>query len=310
MLKKKYLIVIGGATASGKTALAIQLAQHFGTEILSADSRQFYREMSIGTAKPTADELALVKHHFINNLSIEDDYSVGEFEEQALSVLDKIFQEKNVVIMVGGTGLYIRAVCEGLDDFPEVPLSIRAHFEEIFEDEGIQVLQEMLQVVDNEYFMQVDIHNAPRLIRALSVWKVSGKPFSSFRKGGKAERNFEPIYLNLDVPRDVLYARINKRVDAMITEGLISEAQNLIAFKEKNALMTVGYSELFEYFEGLMTLADAIDKIKQHTRNYAKRQMTWFRKDPHWERFSPDNFDEIIDFLHKKMSNNTTLSDI
>jgi tRNA dimethylallyltransferase len=296
--------VIGGATASGKTTLAIQLAQHFGTEILSADSRQFYREMNIGTAKPMATELALVQHYFINNLSIEDDYSVGEFEEQALVVLDNIFQEKDVAIMVGGTGLYIRAVCEGLDNFPEVPLSIRAYFEDIFEKEGIGVLQRILQEVDNEYFTQVDIHNAPRLIRALSVWKVSGKPFSSFRKGGKAERNFEPIYLNLDVPRDVLYARINNRVDAMITEGLVSEAQNLIAFKAKNALMTVGYSELFEHFEGHMTLAEAIDKIKQHTRNYAKRQMTWFRKDPHWNRFAPNNFDGILNFLHKKMSNN------
>jgi tRNA dimethylallyltransferase len=301
MLKKKYLIVIGGATASGKTALAIQLAQHFGTDILSADSRQFYREMSIGTAKPKATELDLVKHHFINNLSIQDDYSVGEYEEQALAVLDKTFQEKDVAIMVGGTGLYIRAVCEGLDDFPQVPLSIRAYFEEIFEKEGIQSLQKILQEVDNEYFTQVDIHNASRLIRALSVWKVSGQPFSSFRKGGKAQRDFEPIYLNLDVPRDVLYARINKRVDAMITEGLVSEAKNLILFKEKNALMTVGYSELFEHFDGLMTLAEAIDKIKQHTRNYAKRQMTWFRKDPHWERFSPENFDVILDFLQKKM---------
>jgi tRNA dimethylallyltransferase len=304
MLKKKFLIVIGGATASGKTALAIQLAQHFNTAILSADSRQFYREMSIGTAKPTVDELALVQHHFINNLSIEDDYSVGEFEEQALAVLDKIFQEKNVAIMVGGTGLYIRAVCEGLDDFPEVPLSIRAHFEAIFEKEGIEVLQKMLQEVDNEYFTQVDIHNAPRLIRALSVWKVSGKPFSSFRKGGKATRNFEPIYLNLDVPRDVLYTRINKRVDDMIAAGLIAEAKNLIDFKAKNALMTVGYSELFDHFEGTLTLPEAIDKIKQHTRNYAKRQMTWFRKDPHWERFAPDNLDDIINFLQKKMSHN------
>ena len=304
MLKKKYLIVIGGATASGKTALAIQLAQHFGTDILSADSRQFYREMSIGTAKPTAAELALVQHHFINNLSIEDDYSVGEFEEQALVVLSNIFQEKNVAIMVGGTGLYLRAVCEGLDDFPEVPLSIRAHFEDIFDKEGIEVLQKKLQEVDNEYFTQVDIHNAPRLIRALSVWKVSGKPFSSFRKGGKAERDFEPIYLNLDVPRDVLYARINQRVDDMIAAGLISEAQKLTDFKAKNALMTVGYSELFDHFEGLLTLAEAIDKIKQHTRNYAKRQMTWFRKDLHWERFAPDNLDNILDCLHKKMSHN------
>ena len=297
MLKKKYLIVIGGATASGKTALAIQLAQHFGTDILSADSRQFYREMSIGTAKPTAPELAMVKHHFINNLSIEDDYSVGEFEEQALVVLDKVFQEKNVAIMVGGTGLYIRAVCDGLDDFPEVPLSIRAHFEAIFEKEGIEVLQKMLQEVDNEYFTQVDIHNAPRLIRALSVWKVSGKPFSSFRKGGKAERDFEPIYLNLDVPRDMLYARINQRVDNMIAAGLILEAKNLIDFKAKNALMTVGYSELFDHFEGTLTLAEAIDKIKQHTRNYAKRQTTWFRKETHWKRFDPSDTEGVLKFI-------------
>jgi tRNA dimethylallyltransferase len=304
MQKKKYLIVIGGATASGKTALAIQLAQHFETEILSADSRQFYRQMSIGTAKPTTAELALVKHHFINNLSIEDDYSVGEFEEQVLDILRTIFEKKDVAILVGGTGLYLRAVCEGLDKFPEVPLSIRTHFEDIFEKEGIEVLQKMLQDVDNEYFTQVDIHNATRLIRALSVWKVCGKPFSSFRKGGKTQRDFEPIYLNLEVPREVLYDRINRRVDVMITEGLVSEVKNLIPFKTKNALQTVGYSELFEHFEGKMTLDEAIDKIKQHTRNYAKRQMTWFRKDPHWQRFSPNNSEEIVVFLEKKISNN------
>ena len=304
MLKKKYLIVVGGATASGKTALAIRLARHFETEILSADSRQFYREMSIGTAKPSMAELALVKHHFINNLSIETDYSVGEFEDEALIVLKKIFEKKNVAIMVGGTGLYIRAVCEGLDDFPEVPLSIRAHFEHIFEIEGIEALQNMLQEVDYQYFTQVDIHNATRLIRALSVWKASGKPFSSFRKGVKTMRDFEPIYICLDVPRDVLYDRINKRVDAMIDEGLVLEAENLIFYKEKNALQTVGYSELFDHFEGKMTLTEAVDKIKQHSRNYAKRQMTWFRKDPHWERFAPQTFEDIVDFLHKKMSNN------
>jgi tRNA dimethylallyltransferase len=310
MHHKKYLIIIGGATASGKTALAIRLAQHFGTEILSADSRQFYREMSIGTAKPSETELALVKHHFINNLSIEDDYSVGEFEEQALAVLSTIFEKKDTAIMVGGTGLYIRAVCDGLDDFPEVPLSIRAHFEDIFEKEGIEVLQKILQEVDNEYFTQVDIHNAPRLIRALSVWKVSGKPFSSFRKGGKIQRDFTPIYICLDVPREILYDRINRRVDTMISEGLISEVEKLKAYKAKNALLTVGYSELFDHFEGHMTLAEAIDKIKQHSRNYAKRQMTWFRKDPHWARFSPDNLEEIIDFLQKKISDNVALSDI
>ena len=220
MSNKKYLIVVGGATASGKTAVAIALARHFETDILSADSRQFFREMSIGTAKPTAEELAAAKHYFVNNLSIHDAYSVGEFEREALRVLADIFTEKNVAVMVGGTGLYLRAVCDGLDDFPEVPLSIRRHFEQIFENEGIEPLQNLLQNVDSEYFATVDRQNAPRLIRALSVWKVSGKPFSSFRTGAKVTRDFEPIYIALDLPRPILYEKINRRVDAMIANGL------------------------------------------------------------------------------------------
>ncbi|MBL7817426.1 MAG: tRNA (adenosine(37)-N6)-dimethylallyltransferase MiaA [Saprospiraceae bacterium] len=284
MSAKKKLIVIGGPTASGKTAYAIQLAKQHETEIISADSRQFYKEMSIGTAKPTPAELAQAKHHLIGNLSIHNSYSVGDFERDALAILNAIFEKKDVAIMVGGTGLYIRAVCEGLDEFPEVPLSIRQEFEDLFEKQGIEFLQKILQEVDYEYFTQVDIQNPMRLIRALSVWKVSGKPFSSFRSGEKVVRNFEPVYLALDWPREVLYDRINRRVDAMMTEGLLDEAQTLYPFRHLNALQTVGYTELFAHFDGQMTLTEAVDKIKQHSRNYAKRQMTWFRKNDFWER--------------------------
>ena len=287
MSVKKKLIIIGGPTASGKTDCAIQLAQHFGTEILSADSRQFYKDMSIGTAKPQLSDLAKVKHHFIGNLSIKDAYSVGDFERDALAVLETIFEKNDTAIMVGGTGLYIRAVCEGLDVFPEVPLSIRDEFEAIFEKQGIKPLQKLLQEVDYEYFTKADIQNPMRLIRALSVWKASGKPFSNFLSGNKAERNFTPIYIALDMPRAVLYDRINRRVDAMMAEGLLEEVKALYPFRDLNALQTVGYTELFAYFDGDMTLDEAVDKIKQHTRNYAKRQMTWFRKNDFWQRFDP-----------------------
>ena len=301
MREKKYLIIIGGPTASGKTALAIQLAQYFKTEILSADSRQFFREMSIGTAKPTPEELSQAPHHFINNLSIHDDYSVGDYEKEALTLLDTLFQTKNTAIMVGGTGLYIRAVCDGLDEFPDVALSIRENWEHIFETQGIEILQNKLQEVDFEYFKEVDIFNSKRLIRALSVWSASGQPFSSFRKGGKEKRHFEPIYITLDLPREVHYDRINRRVDMMVADGLIDEVKSLWPFKHLNALQTVGYTELFDHFEHKMSLEEAIDKIKQHSRNYAKRQMTWFRKDPHWQRFLPNNFDEIVEYIKEML---------
>ena len=299
---KKYLIVIGGATASGKTRLAIDVARYFKTDILSADSRQFYREMSIGTAKPTAAELAAAPHHFVGNLSIHDYYSVGDFERAALVVLDKIFEKNDVAVMVGGTGLFIRAVCEGLDEFPDTPLSIRRHFEEIFEKEGIEPLQKMLQDVDPEYFALVDQQNAMRLTRALSVWKTSGQPFSSFRTQSKKTRNFEPIYIATDMERPILYDRINTRVDAMIAEGLEAEARQMFPFRQLNALQTVGYQEFFDHFDGTISREEAIDKIKQHTRNYAKRQTTWFRKEAHWARFDPSNTAGVVDFILKKKS--------
>ncbi|MDZ7881294.1 MAG: tRNA (adenosine(37)-N6)-dimethylallyltransferase MiaA [Saprospiraceae bacterium] len=294
---KKYLIVIGGATASGKTRLAIDVAQAFKTEILSADSRQFYREMSIGTAKPTQEELSAAPHHFVGNLSIHDYYSVGDFEREAVVVLDKIFEINNVAVMVGGTGLFIRAVCEGLDEFPETPLSIRQYFEDMYEKEGIEPLQKLLQTVDPEYFDSVDQQNPMRLTRALAVWKSSGKPFSSFRTQSKKARNFQPIYIVTDLERSVLYDRINKRVDVMIAGGLEGEVRSLYPFRELNALQTVGYQELFAYFDGTMSREEAIDKIKQHSRNYAKRQTTWFRKETHWVRFNPLDTEGVIGYV-------------
>jgi tRNA dimethylallyltransferase len=296
---KKHLIVIGGATASGKTRLAIALAQYFKTEILSADSRQFYGEMSIGTAKPTAAELAAAPHHFVGNLSIHDYYSVGDFEREAMVVLRQIFEKNDVAIMVGGTGLFIRAVCEGLDEFPEGPLSIRRHFEEIYEKEGIEPLQKLLQTVDPEYFAIVDQQNPMRLTRALTVWKASGKPFSSFRTQTKKVRDFTPIYIVTDVERSVLYEKINQRVDVMIAEGLEKEARDLHPFRQLNALQTVGYQEFFDYFDNKMSREEAIDKIKQHTRNYAKRQTTWFKKEPHWNRFEPSDTEGSLKFLRQ-----------
>jgi tRNA dimethylallyltransferase len=299
---KKYLVVIGGATASGKTRLAIDVAKHFKTEIISADSRQFYQEMSIGTAKPTAAELAEAPHYFVGNLSIHDYYSVGDFEREALVVLAKIFEKNDVAVMVGGTGLFLRAVCEGLDEFPETPLSIRQHFEDLYKNEGIESLQKMLQTVDPEYFAIVDQQNPMRLTRALAVWQSSGKPFSSFRTQAKKTRDFEPIYIATDIERAVLYDRINKRVDVMMAEGLLQEAETLWPFKDLNALQTVGYQELFDYFDRKMTVDEAVDKIKQHSRNYAKRQTTWFRKEAHWARFEPSNTEGVINFILERLA--------
>lgn len=300
MNRQKHLIVIGGATATGKTAVAIQVARHFQTEILSADSRQFYREMSIGTAKPTEEELTQAPHHFINSLSIQSDYTVGEFETEALALLEKLFETHDEVVMAGGSGLFIRALCEGLDEFPEVPKSIVEEIEAKLEREGITSLQTELKLLDPIYYEEVDTNNPHRLIRAISVCRVSGRPFSSYRTKVKKQRFFTPVYVLLDLERPILYERINRRVDDMVQQGLVEEARNLYPFKALNALQTVGYQELFEFFDGNCSLIEAVEKIKQNSRRYAKRQSTWFRKDPHWKVFTPENTHELIDYLSKK----------
>ncbi len=298
---QNYLIVVGGPTASGKTDFAIRVALHWNTEILSADSRQFYREMCIGTAKPSATELAQVRHHFIDCLSIHDAYSVGDFERDALQVLEQIFRTRQVAVLVGGSGLYVHAVCEGLDIFPPVPAEILAEVEQLYATGGIVALQEALRQTDPVYFAQVDVHNPARLIRALSVCRASGKPFSAFRKSAPASRPFKSIYVQLDWPREVLYERIDHRVDDMMAQGLEAEARQLYPWRHLPALQTVGYQELFEHFDNIISLEQAVTRIKQHTRNYAKRQLTWMRRYGQWTPFHPTQWEAFVSFVECEM---------
>lgn len=297
MAAKKHLIVIGGPTASGKTAWAIRLARQFQTEIVSADSRQFYREMQIGTAKPSEEELSRAPHHFIGNLSIRDAYSVGDYEREALHLLDELFERHSVVVLAGGSGLYIKALCEGLDDFPEVPAQVRKSVEDFFETEGLEALQEEVRRVDPAYFAEVDIQNPARLIRALAVWRASGRPFSQFRRRESSMRSFTPVYLQLHHPRAELYERINRRVDAMIEKGLVEEARQLYPQRERTALQTVGYQEWFDYFEGRYPYGEAVRLIKRNTRRYAKRQLTWMRRDGHWKHIGPEEWTTALEYI-------------
>ncbi|AIM38707.1 tRNA delta(2)-isopentenylpyrophosphate transferase [Sphingobacterium sp. ML3W] len=294
---KKTLIAIVGPTAVGKTAMAIKLAKQFDTEIISADSRQFYREMSIGTAKPTPDELSQAPHHFINSHSIEEDYSAGDFERDALAKIATLFQTKDVVIMVGGSGLFVRAVCEGLDNLPKALPETRDQLNKRFEEEGIGTLQTYLKEVDPIYYDQVDISNVQRVIRALEVYETTGLPFSSFLQNTKAQRPFNIITIGLNMERATLYERINLRVDLMIKVGLLEEVKALVAYQAKPALMTVGYSEIFDFLEERVSWEAAIDKIKQNSRRYAKRQLTWFKKDQDTRWFDATDKQGILDYL-------------
>lgn len=273
------LVCIVGPTAIGKTALSIKMASHFSTEIVSADSRQFYKEMNIGTAVPSEDELSLAKHHFIQHISIQDDYNVGKFEEDAIEVLDHIFESSSKAILVGGSGLYQKAVTEGLDSFPEIPSEIRQKYNSILKTEGLKKLQALLQEKDPETYKTIKLSNPRRITRALEVIEVSGQSFFSFQNQNKKQRPFEITKIGLDAPREVIYNRIEQRVDLMIEQGLIEEARRLYPFRHLNALQTVGYKELFAHFEGILSLAEAISEIKKNTRRFAKRQMTWFKKD-------------------------------
>lgn len=293
------LLIVTGPTAVGKTELSIRLANHFNSEIISCDSRQLYRELNIGTAKPNEQELAAAKHHFINYKSIHDRYTAQDFSNDASVLLNKLFEKHQTIIMTGGTGLYIKALIEGLDEFPEVSPETTRQLHENYEKKGIKYLQERLEETDPDYFKKVDINNARRLIRALSIIESSGQAYSSFLKQKKKTLAFDYIYFVVNRPRAELYERINLRVDQMISDGLMEEAKNLTAFKSLSALKTVGYQELFPYFEGEVSYEFAIDKIKQHSRNYAKRQLTWFRKveEAIWIENGPHNFEQILKHL-------------
>ncbi|WP_311327694.1 tRNA (adenosine(37)-N6)-dimethylallyltransferase MiaA [Capnocytophaga sputigena] len=290
---KKTLLTIVGPTAIGKTSLAIDLALHFGTEIISCDSRQFFKEMSIGTAVPSSEELAQVKHHFIQHKSIFDTYSVGDFERDAITLLKELFKQHNVVIMVGGSGLYADTVVYGLDDFPEVSPEIRNELNELYQKQGITYLQTRLKDLDPIQYTQMDVQNPQRMMRALEVCIASGKPYSSFLNKKETLRDFTNITIGLTAEREVVYNRINERVELMLENGLLIEAQTLFPHKKLNALQTVGYRELFNFFEGKTSLDFAIEEIKKNTRRFAKRQYTWFHKnkDINWFEISQlDNF--------------------
>lgn len=301
MKNPKYLLVIAGPTAVGKTSLSIQLALHFKTEILSADSRQFFRELEIGTAKPTEEELKAVPHHFINNLFIKQDYDVREYEVDALKILEKIFEQHSIAILTGGSGMYIKAVVEGFDEMPASDRQIRASLNTLLKEQGLEALQKKLQQADPEYYSQVDIKNHQRIIRALEVYMISGKPFSTFRTGAAARRNFKIIKIALERERSELYARIDQRMEAMIAEGLFEEAEKLFPYRHHNALQTVGYKEIFDFMEGKYDKEEAVRLLKRNSRRYAKRQMTWFKKDADFVWFHPDQEGEIIRYIEQQM---------
>jgi len=301
-MDKNFVINVLGPTAIGKTALSIKLAQAFNTEILSADSRQFYKEMSIGTAAPSQEEIAQAPHHFIQHISIEEDYSVGDFEKAAIENAEELFTKKDILILVGGSGLYVRSFTEGLDEFPEVNPDIRLELNEQLLDKGLEPLKHQLNELDPEYFNKIDQDNPHRIIRALEICLETGQPFSSFLNKPKKERNFKTISIGLTAPREVIYNRINRRVDIMMDEGLLDEAQSLYHKRKLNALNTVGYKELFAFFEGRMDLEQAVEEIKKNTRRFAKRQLTWFRKDENIKWFDYETpSEEIIAYINSEI---------
>ena len=293
----RHLIILAGPTAVGKTTLSIQLAKHYGCPIISADSRQFYKEMSIGTAKPTIEEMEGVTHYFINNKSIDDVYNIGEYEKEAIALIETLFLKHDILILVGGSGLYINAILNGLDEFEEIPADIRESLTKQYAEKGISFLQEELKQRDLNYYQEVDIHNPQRMMRALEVCIYKGKPFSEYRTKHKKIRNFHAIPILLNTSRTALYELINLRVDKMIANGLMEEVKTLHSKKELNALNTVGYKELFSYFENNLSLEEAIQLIKQNSRRYAKRQLTWFNHQGDFETFEPTDIEKIKSYI-------------
>lgn len=293
----KRLIVIVGATGSGKTDAAIRLAVRLHAPIISADSRQIYRGIPIGTAQPTAEQLAAAKHYFIATHDLTENFSCGQFEAQALKLLDELFKEHDTVIAAGGSGLYVKALCEGMDDLPPIDEELRAKLNKRLEDEGLAPLVEELQTLDPDYCKQIDLNNPSRVLRAVEVCLQTGRPYSSLRTGERRKRDFEIVKIGIEMERGILYDRINRRVDMMIAEGLENEARKVHHLKHLNSLQTVGYREFFDHFDGLTTREEAIELIKRNSRHYAKRQLTWFRRDAEICWLAPD---DIVEFIEKR----------
>ena len=295
--KQGTLIVVVGPTGSGKSALAVELAKHFSAPIISTDSRQVYRGMAIGTAQPTAQEQAAAKHYFIADRDIHDDFNCGRFEQEALKRLEELFTTHEYVVAVGGSGLYVQALCDGMDDLPEADEMLRAELKRRLEEEGVESLTAQLKELDPEYAAQVDVFNPQRVVRALEVCLITGHRYSELRRGKRANRDFRIVKIGTDMPRDILYDRINRRVDIMVEDGLIEEVRALLPYRELNSLQTVGYRELFDYFDGKCTLEESIELIKRNSRRYAKRQLTWFRRDASIGWFAPTDLPAILEFI-------------
>jgi tRNA dimethylallyltransferase len=300
--RSKYLIVIAGPTAVGKTDLSVRLAQHFKTDILSADSRQFFQEMTIGTAKPSPAEQQGVRHHFINSHTLTDEYSAGLFEQDALQTLQEIYQAKDLALLVGGSGLYVRALCEGMDQMPEADPQLRQDLIRLGQERGLSYLLSLLEQHDPVYFRQVDQDNPQRVIRALEVSLASGEPYSSFRRKKAFTRPFHTIKIGLNRDRRELYDRIDRRVDLMLSSGLLEEATLLYPHRTHNALQTVGYQEIFGFLEGRFDWTEAVRLLKRNSRRYAKRQLTWFSKDREFVWFHPDEWEKIVGYVEERLA--------
>ena len=300
MSGKKRLIVIVGATGSGKTDLSIAVAEHFAAPIISTESRQFYRGMAIGTAQPSVEQMARVEHHLVDCLDVSEEFNCGAYERVALERLAELFAKHDTVVAEGGSGLYIKALCEGMDDLPDAEPALREALLRRVETEGLESLVEQLRELDEVYYNEVDRCNPQRVLRAVEVCLATGKPYSSFRKGGAKQRDFEIVKIGVDYPREELYDRINRRVDMMMDAGLESEARAMLPYRHLNALQTVGFSELFDYFDGRITKEEAVELIKRNSRRYAKRQMTWFRRDKDIEWFAKPKAEEVIAYLEQQ----------
>lgn len=296
-----FLIIVTGPTAVGKTPVAIQLSKHLGTEIINADSRQVYREMRIGTAMPTLAQQADVKHHLIGHRSVHEPYNASLYEQESIGLIHKLFKHYETVVMSGGSGMYIDAVCYGIDDIPTVDPAVRARLNRDLSSEGLKSIQARLLRSDPEYYSKADLNNPKRLLKALEISEMTGRPYSSFLTGKAKKREFGIIRLGLDLPRDELHGRINRRVDSMMAEGLLDEVRRLYPYRQLNALNTVGYKEIFGYMENACSLDEAVQLIKSHTRQYARRQLTWFRKDKQTNWFSPSDIPAMLKLTFKKM---------